>query len=512
MSADPSVLVFKPVPDADPRSVPPRVPLSEIATANRQRDALYRLSEDLHRASSIREIYAAALEAIEAALNCERSSILLFDPDGVMQFVAWHGLSDGYRAAVSGHSPWGREDADAVPIAIANVAAAEMNAELKGHILGEGIGATAFIPLVAEGGLIGKFMAYFSEPHELSPEDLNVAMAIARHLGFAVQRQATELRLRENEAALAEELAAARSLQSLSVEIAHEIDLQGLYEKLMDAAVRIMHSDFASMQEYHPQRGPSGELQLLAFRGFNPQAAKFWRWVRAQSACTCGVAYRTLTRVIATDVEQTDFLVGTEDLKTYAATGIRAVQSTPLLARDGRLVGMISTHWKQPHEPSERDLRLLDILARLAADLIERKSNEEDLRRREERSRTLTQLLSDVPWQARADGAFESLQPAWENYTGQTWEAHAGHGWFDAIHPDDRDAVRISWATACFETRPYEYCARLWHAQGKQYRMCRIRATPIRNEDGSLREWVGACMDIDVQRSAKSSGPVNATG
>ena len=35
---------------------------------------------------------------------------------------------------------------------------------------------------------------------------------------------------------------------------------------------------------------------------------------------------------------------------------------------------MISTHWKVPHEPSQRDLRLLDILARLAADLIERKT------------------------------------------------------------------------------------------------------------------------------------------
>jgi len=60
-------------------------------------------------------------------------------------------------------------------------------------------------------------------------------------------------------------------------------------------------------------------------------------------------------------------------------------------------------------------------------------------------------LLTDVPWQARSGGAFEQLQPAWENYTGQTWEAHAGHGWFEAIHADDRDATRAAWAAACFE-------------------------------------------------------------
>jgi PAS domain-containing protein len=98
---------------------------------------------------------------------------------------------------------------------------------------------------------------------------------------------------------------------------------------------------------------------------------------------------------------------------------------------------MISTHWKECHEPSERELRMFDILARLAADLIERTRHEEEARRREERLRILTQLLTDVPWQARGDGAFGDLQLAWENFTGQSWDQYAGHGWFDAIHPDD---------------------------------------------------------------------------
>ena len=76
------------------------------------------------------------------------------------------------------------------------------------------------------------------------------------------------------------------------------------------------------------------------------------------------------------DIELSDFMAGSEDLETYRQTGIRAVQSTPLLSRGGRLLGMISTHWRNPHQPSERDLRLLDVLARQAADLIERKQTE----------------------------------------------------------------------------------------------------------------------------------------
>jgi PAS domain S-box-containing protein len=196
-------------------------------------------------------------------------------------------------------------------------------------------------------------------------------------------------------------------------------------------------------------------------------------------------------------------MAGTVEQAQLLQNGIRAVQTTPLLSRGGDLVGMISTHWKQRHEPSERDLRLLDILARLAADLIERKTQDEEARRREERLRTLTGLLTDVPWQARSDGAFATLQGAWENYTGQTWDQHAGHGWFDAIHPEDRAAVQAFWAAACFEAHAYEYPARLWHAHSNEYRACVIRATPIRNEDGSLREWVGACTELHAPTAAR---------
>jgi PAS domain-containing protein len=285
-------------------------------------------------------------------------------------------------------------------------------------------------------------------------------------------------------------------LQAISLEMAHEIDISALYEKLVAGAQSIMHADFASMQQLYPHQGDHGELLLLAHRGFSAEAAEFWTWVRAKSLCQCGRALLSKKREVITDVEKDGLLAGSADLEAYRQAGIRSAQSTPLLSRRGELVGMLSTHWKFANEPTDRDLRLLDILARLAADLIARKTDDEELRRREERSRMLTQLLTDVPWQARRDGAFEVLQPAWENFTGQTFDAHAGHGWFEAFHPEDRDAARVSWAAACFDAQPYEVRARIWHAQSNQYRQCVIRATPILREDGSLREWVGACTAV----------------
>jgi len=108
--------------------------------------------------------------------------------------------------------------------------------------------------------------------------------------------------MRQTELQLEAELRDSRRLQELSAQLIHEQDVSALYEKIIDAAVAIMRSQFASMQMLYPERGEGGELLLLPFRGFNPQAAKFWEWVRADSESTCGVALRTGQRVIAADV------------------------------------------------------------------------------------------------------------------------------------------------------------------------------------------------------------------
>jgi GAF domain-containing protein len=51
-----------------------------------------------------------------------------------------------------------------------------------------------------------------------------------------------------------------------------------------------------------------------------------------------------------------------------AASGFRAVQSTPLIDRHGRLHGVLSTHFHAPHRPPERELRVMQAYARQLAD------------------------------------------------------------------------------------------------------------------------------------------------
>jgi PAS domain S-box-containing protein len=161
--------------------------------------ALYQFTDKLFRAQSLEDIYDSALEAILHAVRCERASILLFDAAGVMRFVRWSGLSDRYRQAVEGHSPWTPDTVNPAPVWIDDVASADLDESLKQTVAAEGIRALAFIPLVAQGKLIGKFMIYHDKPHVFAGHELNLTITIARQLGFSIERVRTEEELRRNE-------------------------------------------------------------------------------------------------------------------------------------------------------------------------------------------------------------------------------------------------------------------------------------------------------------------------
>lgn len=172
---------------------------ARLHQTHQQKDALYELSDRLQRTRSLDDVYDAALKAIVASLQCDRASILLFDQEGHMRFVAWGGLSSSYRRMVEGHSAWRQDDPNPAPLHVDDVRTADMEEQLRASILGEGIAALAFIPLVSDGVLIGKFMAYFDRPHGFSQDEMSLCMTIARQVAFAIERKRGEDRLRASE-------------------------------------------------------------------------------------------------------------------------------------------------------------------------------------------------------------------------------------------------------------------------------------------------------------------------
>lgn len=166
---------------------------SKMPGSNEQvTDALYRLTDRLFRARSLGQIYAVALDEICRTLACSKASILRFDAAGVMRFVAWHGLSEAYRRAVDGHTPWTDGDANAQPIFIEDIHLSAEPVALKQTILAEGIQALAFIPLELDGRLVGKFMLYYEGAHVFADRERELAAAIARQLGYALDRNHAE--------------------------------------------------------------------------------------------------------------------------------------------------------------------------------------------------------------------------------------------------------------------------------------------------------------------------------
>jgi GAF domain-containing protein len=125
-------------------------------------------------------------------------------------------------------------------------------------------------------------------------------------------------------------------------------------------AAAIVGSAAASVQVFDDELGG---LRLLAWRGFHPVSAAFWDVVVPESASTCGMALVTGERVVVPDLEAEEALAGSEDLHEYRRSGLRAVQSTPLVA-DGRVIGMLSMHWRTPHEPSAAEWSWIDSLGR----------------------------------------------------------------------------------------------------------------------------------------------------
>ena len=157
------------------------------------------LSRALSQAASPEDIYAAALDVLSQALGVSRASVLLFDSDGVMRFKAWRGLSDAYRTAVDGHSPWTPDTIDAQTIVVADVVKDRSLERYRAVFAAERIAALVFIPLVNAGRVIGTFMLYFETPHHVSDDEQQLAEVIAAEVAFALARIDAEERARLNE-------------------------------------------------------------------------------------------------------------------------------------------------------------------------------------------------------------------------------------------------------------------------------------------------------------------------
>jgi PAS domain S-box-containing protein len=120
------------------------------------------------------------------------------------------------------------------------------------------------------------------------------------------------------------------------------------------------------------------------------------------------------------------------------------------------------------------------------------------LRRSEERYRSLVEATALVVWTTTPDGRVHEDLPAWREITGQSPDEVLGHGWLDAVHPDDRARVAAAWQRAVRTEGIYAVQYRVRAADGG-IRHLSARGVPVFECDGSVREWVGTCTDVTAR-------------
>lgn len=119
----------------------------------------------------------------------------------------------------------------------------------------------------------------------------------------------------------------------------------------------------------------------------------------------------------------------------------------------------------------------------------------------EARFRAAIEAVQGVLWTNNARGQMEGEQPAWAALTGQTLDEYQGFGWTKAVHPDDVQPTLGAWLEAVAEKRTFEFEHRVRRHDGV-WRDCRIRAVPLFEDTGEIREWVGVHTDITEQKAA----------
>ena len=246
---------------------------------------------------------------------------------------------------------------------------------------------------------------------------------------------------------LAADLAAMTRLHEWSTRLMASAELQPLLVEILDATIELQNADFGNVQLYNPQ---NRTLQIVAQHGFKPEFMDQFREVRDDSA-TCCRALRSGSRVIVEDV-QTDEAFKPH-LQIAAAAGFRAVQSTPLFSRSGRPLGVISTHFRSPRRPSERELRLTDLYARQAAELVEIKQAETRLREYEKVVEGLDEMIVVVDREYRYVLANRSFL----NYRGVEREDLIGRPSREMLNEGVFDAVIKEKLDECFQGKVVKY-------------------------------------------------------
>lgn len=220
---------------------------------------------------------------------------------------------------------------------------------------------------------------------------------------------------------------------------------------------------------------------------------------------SCGTAAYERRPVFVCDISSDPRWTDFKDLA--AGHGLGACCSTPLLSSQGELLGTLAMYYRQPHDPGVLERQLIERTTHLAAIVIERKWDEDALRKSQE---NLTAALA-----ASDTGTFR-----WNLATGEFSECDENlkrlfgfdpdkpvcitQEFLDRVHPDDLPRLIPAADASRRQGADFSMEYRVVLPDGK-IRWLYDRAKVVRNAEGVPADMVGACTDITERKNAEQA-------
>jgi PAS domain S-box-containing protein len=271
-------------------------------------------------------------------------------------------------------------------------------------------------------------------------------------------------------------------------------------DEILDVAVAITGADKGNIQLLDAE---SGMLEIAAQQGFERPFLSFFANVDVGEAAACGTSLQSGSRVTVEDVTQSEIFSGQPSLDILLGAGVRAVQSTPLISGAGTVFGVISTHFSRPHRPSERDLRLMDLLARQTADYLNRRKAEAAAQALSAELKQILDTSATGLTHCSRDMRYVAANPAYAKVAGVPLEQIVG-----------RPIAEVMGEKAFATVRPYieralqgervEFEIELpWAAHGPKW--THFVYSPSQQNDGSISGWVASVRDISERKRSQAA-------
>ena len=316
--------------------------------------------------------------------------------------------------------------------------------------------------------------------------------------GFRREIDAGARELQSARTALGDEQAMASRLHELKLRLLVPRELRPLCHEVVTSMIELQKADMGSLQLYDAEKGT---LEVLAHHGFEHDVPEKLRDIFS----TNPVWNETLRRGDSVVVEDALADAAFEPHWAVAASaGFRAIQLTPLVSQDKEFIGVVSTHFRQQRQPSERDTRYARLYAEQAAETIER---QRALTAQSERDLRLRQLIGGLNelglFMLDPAGKVVSWNKGAERIMG--WDAPEilGKHFSLLFEPQEREAEKSGEALrrAVTEGRFEDQVSRVRKDGGRYW--ANLILSPLNDDAGDLQGFAGAIRDVTEQKKAE---------